>query len=70
MGFDGYMSFVVRLWCDPAGSEWRGEVEHIQSGNRWSFASLAHLLDFLRLATDTPYTLTRLLADHDDKMTR
>ena len=53
MGPDGYMSFVVRLWCDAAG-EWRGEVEHIQSGNRWSFASLAHTLDFLRLAASAP----------------
>lgn len=61
MGPDGYMSFVVRLWCDAAG-EWRGEVEHIQSGQRWSFASLAHTLDFLRLAASAPQVLVRMMA--------
>lgn len=50
-----YISFVVRLWCE-AGDRWHGEVEHIQTGNRWSFVSLARLLDFLRLAADTPNT--------------
>ncbi|MBC8163692.1 MAG: hypothetical protein H7Z42_20995 [Roseiflexaceae bacterium] len=46
---DGYMSFVVRMWRDQPGGVWHGEVEQIQTGERWSFAVLAHLLDFLRL---------------------
>lgn len=59
MDTESYMSFVVRLWCEPNG-EWCGEVEHIQSGNRWSFTVLAHLLDFLRLAVDAPQVLVML----------
>lgn len=62
MELDSYMSFVVRLWCEPPENTWRGEVEHIQSGNRWSFASLAHLLDFLHLAAEQPHVLGRLYA--------
>lgn len=54
---DSYISFVVRLWREPARGDWRGEVEHIQSGTRWSFVSLAHLLDFVRLVADTPEML-------------
>lgn len=57
---DEYMSFVVRLWCE-AGHEWYGEVEHIQSGQRWRFMSLTHLLDFLRLATATPHRVCDVL---------
>jgi len=28
--------------------DWQGEVEHIQTGERWSFNSLDELLGFLR----------------------
>ena len=48
-----YASFLVRLWrCGvpaaggPSG-EWQGEVEHIQSGQRWGFNSLSELWHFL-----------------------
>jgi len=27
---------------------WQGEVEHIQSGQRWTFSTLDELLGFLR----------------------
>ena len=47
---DGYMSFVVRLWREEPCGVWRSEVEHIQSGDRYSFASLGFALDFLRHA--------------------
>ncbi len=29
-------------------SDWQGEVEHIQTGERWTFSSLDGLLSFLR----------------------
>jgi hypothetical protein len=51
---DQYASFLVRLWRSaeprPNGSngDWQGEVEHIQSGRRWRFASLAGLDRILR----------------------
>jgi hypothetical protein len=46
-----YRSFLVRLWLEAgvAGAEsaqWRGEVEHIQSGQARQFESLNALLDF------------------------
>jgi hypothetical protein len=48
-----YASFLVRLWRrreleppqDAAG--WQGEVEHVQSGQRWSFDTLERLLTIL-----------------------
>jgi hypothetical protein len=50
---DRYASFLVRLWAtqcmeSPTDLEWQGEIQHIQSGRRWSFSSLDDLLDFLR----------------------
>ena len=41
-----YLSFLVRLWHEPNMESpaqiirWRGEVEHIQSGQRWTFETL------------------------------
>ena len=57
-----YTSFLIRLWREqdpercPEPAEGRpelvvdccSEVEHIQSGQRWSFGSLDEMLDFLR----------------------
>jgi hypothetical protein len=48
-----YLSFLIRLWCEPDESParvagWRGEVEHIQSGHHWTFDTLDEMLSFLR----------------------
>lgn len=45
--------FIVRVWCergdgDAALTEWRGSVEHIQSGQRAFFRNLDAVLDFVR----------------------
>lgn len=45
--------FIVRVWCergdgDAAVTEWRGSVEHIQSGQRAFFRNLDAVLDFVR----------------------
>jgi hypothetical protein len=48
-----YASFLIRMWreVDPAAPgtvpEWHGEIEHIQSGRRSNFSTLAGLLDCL-----------------------
>lgn len=53
-----YASFLVRMWreCDPERSEvvsdWHGEVEHIQSGQRYTFRTLDETLSFLRRQAD------------------
>jgi hypothetical protein len=53
-----YASFLIRLWreVDPAApsamTEWHGEIEHIQSGDRGRFESLDVILDVLRCQLD------------------
>jgi hypothetical protein len=53
-----YLSFLVRLWREIGPEEpglhtqWRGEIEHIQSGRKWAFDSLDELLGFLRRQTE------------------
>lgn len=53
-----YASFLIRLWREDSpgdtSPEWRGEVEHIQSGQRCTFSTLDEMLGFLRqLAEDS-----------------
>lgn len=49
-----YVSFLVRLWREPASelpeqtAGWQGEVEHIQSGERWTFDGLDQLFASIR----------------------
>ena len=49
-----YISFLVRLWREPASelpeqnAGWQGEVEHIQSGQCWKFDGLVQLFDTIR----------------------
>lgn len=48
-----YASFLIRLWREPlmergAATVWRGEVVHIQSGERCTLDDLAALAAFLR----------------------
>ena len=45
--------FIVRIWCETgespgAATEWRGSVEHVQTGARTFFRHLEDLLDVLR----------------------
>ena len=60
---DGYMSFLVRLWTtqhSPNGEGgWCGEVEHVQSGNRWNFATLDEVLAFLQHTTGSTSQVKR-----------
>lgn len=57
-----YASFLVRLWRAPVlegerARSWHGEVEHIQSGRRWTFDTLNEVLTFLRQQTENPDVL-------------
>lgn len=53
-----YASFLIRLWREADGdaasepADWRGEIEHIQTGERWNFETRTQLLDFLRRETE------------------
>jgi hypothetical protein len=55
-----YASFLLRLWreatsgrLEPA-ADWQSEIEHIQSGQHWTFDTLDDLLDFLRQQAHNP----------------
>jgi hypothetical protein len=54
----GYASYLLRVWWEGEGREaWQGELESIQSGQRWRFADLEAMFDFLRaqiLGADQP----------------
>lgn len=55
-----YESFLVRLWRNPEAEDqqhpWCGEIEHIQSGARWSFSTLSEeIVEFLQQAAIPPH---------------
>ena len=43
-------TFVVRFWHETSAGEgrWRGQIEHVQSGERVAFLELDAMLSFLR----------------------
>jgi hypothetical protein len=49
-----YVSYLIRLWRESrpdlpeTSADWQGEIEHIQSGQRWIFGTLDELLSLLR----------------------
>ena len=49
--------FIVRLWREAGGEAawpWRGSVEHVPSGQRLHFSTLADLTDFMTWRLDSP----------------
>ncbi len=59
-----YLSYLVRLWRVGAQSQfethlkqrvWRASAESAHTGERWSFASLDELFDFLHRQTGQNY---------------
>lgn len=48
-----YLSYLLRLWVveNQEGYIWRCSVEDVQTGERYGFATLESLCDFLREAT-------------------
>ena len=60
-----YLSFLVRLWHEPntespvQPTRWKSEVEHIQSGQRWTFETLDEVLNFLRQQVPDPEISSR-----------
>jgi hypothetical protein len=55
-----YASYLVRLWresnTEPAEmtADWQGELQHIQSDQRWSFSTVDELLGLLRQQVEDP----------------
>ncbi|NIV30451.1 MAG: hypothetical protein GWN58_13430, partial [Anaerolineae bacterium] len=44
------ITFVVRFWREASAGEWRwrGQIEHVQSGESATFLGLNGMLDFVR----------------------
>jgi hypothetical protein len=55
-----YASFLIRLWREAGAdtrvllTDWCSEVEHIQTGQRWTFGTLDELFEFLRQELEQP----------------
>ena len=50
---DRTAAFIVRIWCERGDAtsvapEWRGSVEHVQTGQRMFFRHLDAVLDFMK----------------------
>ena len=64
-GQDVSASFVARIWLEQgegSAPRWRGHVEHVQSGKKEYFDTLASLQGFLTSVTGVPGP-DRCLAD-------
>jgi len=61
-----YASFLVRLWREAEpdrremAADWQGEVQHIQTSQRWTFSTFDELLGLLRRQVKHPDVLGRL----------
>ena len=44
------VTFVLRFWREPSAGQarWRGQIEHVQSGQSAAFLDLEAMLRFLR----------------------
>jgi len=48
--------FIVRLWCEEApdsNGPWRGSAAHVGSGQKFYFANLGGLTEFIMLRLDS-----------------
>ncbi len=56
-----YLSYLLRLWrvsqtgASAAGDIWRASLESPHTGERWNFASLDELFDFLEAQINGPH---------------
>jgi hypothetical protein len=46
-----YLAYLLRLWCEDDGADWRATLESSHSGERRGFANLSALLAYLRETT-------------------
>jgi len=50
---DRTAAFIVRIWCERGddaspNAEWRGSIEHVQSGERTFFRHLESVAEFMK----------------------
>jgi len=58
--FGQYQSYLLRLWQVKAAdgtATWQGEIESIQSGQKWQFDSLEVMVNLLRTLSVGPGSL-------------
>ncbi|MBN1484136.1 MAG: hypothetical protein JXA37_05390 [Chloroflexia bacterium] len=49
-----YQSYLLRLWCENHGENWRAMLECTSSKGRYSFSSLENLFAFIQKQTQSP----------------
>jgi len=68
-----YASFIIRIWrisgsqMNLESFEWQSEVEHIQSGNTWTFNSFEQLEAFIRQQFEHAELLVRFDIQSDSE---
>lgn len=62
-------TFIVRFWRELEASQvcWRGQVQHVQSGDKIAFADETALLSFLRRWVEMEETPALAPARHCEK---
>lgn len=52
MKHEPYLSYLVRFWWEDTGEEphenWQGELESIQTGQKWQFSHFSNMVQFLQ----------------------
>ncbi len=52
---DDYRAYLLRLWrVSTNGEDWRATLERVGTVERYSFASLEALIEYLRGLTEAP----------------
>ena len=60
-----YASYLLRVWREDDEQEgWQGEIESIQSGQKWRFADLITMADFVQ-ARVLGKPVTELAPEHN-----
>ncbi|MCA9916764.1 MAG: hypothetical protein KC445_02380 [Anaerolineales bacterium] len=64
-----YVSYLVRFWQEETGGEpqtpWRGEVESVQTGQKWQLNSLSDLSQFIQSQVEVqPPSISEKAGNH------
>jgi hypothetical protein len=58
MSHDLYRSYLIRFWRESISHDpevcWRGEVESVQTGQKWQFSDLRDMLRFIQKKVELP----------------
>ena len=52
-----YQSFLLRLWCEVDGGEWRASLENVVTHECHNFPNITSLFEFLNEHTEQSLTI-------------